>query len=137
MAVESHKLGPGTLSLGETGSAREFGAACRNARVVPSASEGDTLVVLSGDETSDEGTETWTLEGTVLQAYDATTLLAWCAEHSGEDVPFTFKPNSDQVLEVTGTCKVRAVAVGGDVNTRATSDFNFKVIGKPTFDTGV
>lgn len=133
MAVESHTLGPGQLTLGEVASEREFGTAIRNARVVPSATEGDTLVVLSGDETSDEGTETWTLEGTVLQSYDAQSLIKWCADNSGTDVPFTYVARNDEDLSVTGTVKVRAIAYGGDVKTRNTSDFNFKLVGKPTF----
>lgn len=133
MAVESHTLGPGQLTLGEVASEREFGTAIRNARVVPSATEGDTLTVLSGAETTDEGDETWTLEGTVLQSYDADALAIWCATNSGTDVPFTFVPRNDEALQVTGTAKVRAIAVGGDVKTRNTSDFNFKIIGKPTF----
>ena len=43
MAVESHTLGPGQLTLGATGDERQFGAATRSAPVIPSAEEGDTL----------------------------------------------------------------------------------------------
>lgn len=136
MAVESSTLGPGQLTLGETASEREWGAAVRNARVVPAATEGETLTVLSGDETSDEGEETWTLEGTVLQSYDADSLIKWCADNSGTEVPFTYTARNDEALEVSGTVKVRAIAYGGDVKTRNTSDFNFKIIGKPVFDVG-
>lgn len=133
MAVESHTLGPGQLTLGATGEARQFGAATRSASVIPSAEEGDTLVVLDGQETKDEGTETWSLEGSVLQAYDLDSLIAYCAEHSGEEMPFTYRARGDQPLTVTGLCVVRSIAYGGEVKTRNTSDFKFPIIGKPAF----
>lgn len=135
MAVESQTLGPGQLTLGETASEREWGAAVRTARVVPSAQEGDALVVLDGQETADEGTETWTLEGTVLQSYDAASLIKWCADNSGTELPFTYVARNDAALTVTGTVRVRAIAYGGDVKSRNTSDFNFRIIGTPTFAT--
>lgn len=133
MAVESHTLGPGQLTLGATGDERQFGAATRSASVIPSAEEGDTLPVLNGDEVKDEGTESWTLEGSVLQAYDLDSLIAWCAENSGTEMPFKFQARSDKPLTVTGVCKVRAIAYGGEIKTRNTSDFKFSLIGPPTF----
>ena len=133
MAVESHTLGPGQLTLGATGDERQFGAATRSATVIPSAEEGDTLPVLNGDEVKDEGTESWTLEGSVLQAYDLDSLIAWCAENSGTEMPFKYQARADKPLTVTGVCMVRAIAYGGEVKTRNTSDFKFSIIGKPSF----
>ena len=66
MAVKSHKLGPGLLTFGSAGSAKEFGAAVTNAVLEPSASDGDTITVLSGDELTDDGEEAWVLKGSVL-----------------------------------------------------------------------
>lgn len=133
MAVESHTLGPGQLTLGATGDERQWGAAVRTAAVIPSAEEGDTLVVLDGSETKDEGKETWTLEGSCLQAYDLDSLIAWCAENSGVELPFKFRARSDQPLTATGRVIVRSIKYGGDVKTRNTSDFKFSVVGTPTF----
>lgn len=126
MAVQSHKLGPGQLSLGAAGSLKEFGAAVTNTVLEPSASDGDVIKVLSGEELVDEGEETWILKGTLLQSYDNASLLKWCFDNSGTTLPFTFKPATSQLLKATGKVLVRAVAIGGDVNTRAKSDFSFK-----------
>lgn len=126
MAISSHKLGPGTLSLGAVGSTKEFGVALTKATLTPEADDGDTIVVLSGDELIEEGEETWTLEGSVYQAYDADSLIVWCNTHSGETLPFTFRPSTDQPLKATGKVLVRSIAIGGDVKTRNQSEFTFK-----------
>lgn len=135
MAVESHTLGPGQLTLGETGTERQFGTAIRSGSVTPTAEEGEELEVLSGDVVADEGSETWVLEGTVLQSYDLDSLIKWCADHSGEEMPFKYRARSDQPLTASGRCLVRSIRYGGDVKTRNTSDFSFKLVGKPTFNT--
>lgn len=137
MAVESHALGPGQLSIGEVGSLRQFGAAIKSATLTPSVEEGETIYVLSGEETTDEGKETWVLEGNVLQAYDLDSLIVWCAENTGEQLPFSYRARSDKPLTATGTLVVRSIAYGGEVKKRNESSFSFKVVGKPTFATGV
>ena len=126
MTVQSHKLGPGLLTFGTAGTAKEFGAAVTNTVLEPSASGGEVLKVLSGDELVDEGEETWVLKGSILQSYDAASLLKWCFDNSGTTLPFVFTPRADEDLSVTGDVLVRAVAVGGDINARAKSDFSFK-----------
>lgn len=126
MPVLSHKLGPGQLTLGAAGSAKEFGAAVTNTVLEPSASDGEVIKVLSGDELVDAGEETWILKGSLLQSYDADSLLAWCFTNSGETLAFSFTPANGQPLKATGKVLVRAVAIGGDVNARAKSDFSFK-----------
>ena len=126
MSVSSHKLGPGTLSLGAAGSTKEFGAQLTKAALTPSSDDGETLYVLSGDELQDDGEETWTLDGSLLQSFAATSLLKWCFDNSGETVPFTFRPATAEALTCTGKVLVRELAVGGDVKKRNTSDFSFK-----------
>lgn len=128
MAVASHKLGPGTLSLGAAGDAKEFGIALSSITLTPSATEGETLTVLSGDELLDDGEETWTLDGTVYQSYDAESIVKWCFDNSGTLIPFTFTPTSDQTLGATGKVMVRSIAIGGEVKTRNTSDFSWQAL---------
>lgn len=130
------KLGPGRLSLGAVGSAQEFGAMIASAVLTPEADDDETIDVLSGDQYVDVSDETWTLEGSIYQDYDADSLLLWCNANSGTTVPFVFRPVDGKVLEATGKVLVRSVAIGGDVKTRNTSDFAFKatevVIGEVT-----
>ncbi|NHB85210.1 hypothetical protein G7085_12830 [Tessaracoccus sp. HDW20] len=126
MTISSHKLGPGQLSIGAIGSLKEFGVALTKGQLTPEADDGETITVLSGEELIEEGEETWTLEGSVFQSYDADSLILWCNENSGQTLPFTFKPATAQALEAAGKVLVRSIAIGGDVKARNQSDFKFK-----------
>lgn len=126
MPVSSHKLGPGNLSFGAAGSLKEFGVALTKAELTPEADDGETITVLSGDELIEEGEETWTLSGSVYQAYDATSLILWCNQNSGETMPFTFRPAAGQALKATGNVLIRSIKMGGDVKARNQSEFTFK-----------
>ena len=126
MPVVTHQLGPGQLTFGTAGTAKEFGAAVKSCRLTPEASDGETISVLSGDEFVDAGAETWTLEGTIFQSYDAQSLLLWANTNSGNTMPFTFIPATGQKVKAAGNVLIRSLSVGGDVKTRNTSDFKFK-----------
>lgn len=136
MAMSSHKLGPGTLTMGSTGSAQEFGAALKGATLKPDATDGDEIFVLDGSSLIDGGEETWVLEGVVYQSYDMESLIVWCSANTGEEMEFTYRANNAQALQATGTLVVRAIAYGGDVRERNTSDFKFQVKGNPVFVDG-
>lgn len=134
MAVTAQKLGPGTLSLDEAGTMKEFTSQITNARWTPSVDQEDPIPVLSGEEIADDPDFTSVLAGTFLQEYGSEALVTWCYQNRGKVVDFTFTPRTDSVLTITGQCQVIPVEVGGDVKTRNTSDFEFPVIGDPTFD---
>lgn len=125
MAVKAHKLGPGHLTFGDVGSLVEFGVALRECTVEPSVDEGNTVKVLSGDEIEDGETESYSLKGKVYQSYDRDSLLIWAHVHAGELVPFTFEPSDDAALGVKGTIKVRRINIGGKVDERNETDFEF------------
>ena len=127
--MPAHKLGPGLLTFGETGTPSEWGAQVTAAALEPEVEEGDALLFLDGSEDS-EDTETFNLTGTVAQSYDAQSLLLWAHENKGQTLPFTFKPREDQALTVTGQVKIRALKIGGDVKSKNTSDFSFPGVGE-------
>lgn len=131
MAVSAHKLGPGFLKFGATGSEQEFGTHVTRAELAPSWNEEDPVPVLSGDQYLDEGTFEGTISGEFLQEYTLDGLVHWTWEHTGEVVPFTFTPRGDGELSFTGQCQVRAVTVGGDVKTANTAEFEWKVLELP------
>lgn len=132
MPVKSDKLGPGTLTIGATGTAAQFAAQLTACSVEPSTDTEDPIPTLSGEEIEGDDTDTAELTGTVLQSYDADSLLLWAQDHRGDKLPFTFIPNNDSDLQVTGTVKIRRLRIGGDVKTRNTSDFTFPIIGDYT-----
>lgn len=129
MAVKSHRLGPGSLTFGETGTQVEFNTRTRTVAVEPEVDEGDAIPVLSGDELHEDETESYNLTGTILQDYDADSLLVWCHVHAGQTVPFTFTPDNDKALSVTGEVRVRRTSIGGEAKERAESDFEFPGVG--------
>lgn len=133
MAVTAHRLGPGSLKLGETGTPTDFSAQATNTRLSPSVDEEDNIPVLSGEEVAGDDTTSWVLAGTLLQSYDIAGLIYWCFENRGKTVPFEFVPSTaDAEYGWRGNVKVVPLEVGGDVKTRNTSDFEMKVIGEPT-----
>ena len=136
MAVTAHKLGPGTLTLGDTESLRDFTSQVTNARWTPNIDQEDPIPVLSGDQVQDDPDITSVLAGTFLQDYGVEALVTWCWENRGVVLPFEFKPRTDAQLTISGECQVLPVEVGGDVKTRNTSDFEFPVVGEPTFSSG-
>lgn len=130
--IKATKLGPGTLTLGESGDARDLHLLVSNALLEPDISDSDPLVVLSGDELDDSEVN-YRLKGEMYQDIEdgMTSNLVWFWEHDGDVVPFTFRPRNDHDLAWDGELTVRPVAIGGDVKTRNTSSFDFRCNGKP------
>lgn len=131
--MPAEKLGPGQLTFGEVGTESEWGAQVTACTLEPETDEGDSMFFLDGSEDSDE-TTSYTLTGSLAQSYDETSLLIWAKENAGTSLPFTFRPRSDKPLVCTGTVKIRAVSIGGDVRTKNTSDFTFTGIGDWAID---
>lgn len=129
MTTTAHRLGPGQLTFGETASEQEFGGQVTAVTLTPEVEEGDSIPVLDGGEVVDEGDTTWTLTGSFLQEFTTDSLIKWCHQNAGQQLPFVFRPRSDSALEATGTVTIRAVPFGGDVRTRNTSEFTFPVVG--------
>lgn len=136
MAVKAHRLGPGTLHFGATGTETEFSGQTTNMRLSPSVNEEDAIPVLSGEELAGDDSVDWVVAGTLLQSFDREGLIYWCYENRLTEVPFEFVPNNvESDYGWRGTVKVVPLEVGGDVKTKNTTDFEFRCIGEPeTFD---
>lgn len=129
MSVKSHRLGPGSLKFGATGSEQEFAFGLREVSIEPETEEGDSIPVLSGDEISDGDEDSYNLTGVMLQSYDESSFIVWAHTNHGTEVPFKFTPDNDKALGVTGTVKIRRVRIGGEVKARNDSDFEFPGVG--------
>lgn len=125
MTAKSHKLGPGYLKFGATGTEAEFSTRCREVAIEPDIDEEDPLAVLSGDEVEGDETESYAVTGVILQDYDLNSLLVWAHVHAGQILKWTFRPDNDKALGATGFIKVRRIKIGGEVKTRNESDFEF------------
>jgi hypothetical protein len=134
MAVIESKLKTGSLKLG-TAPGTEFGCQETNVRITPEHNEeGDQQETLCGDVLTAVTTTSWTLNGTAIQDWDATSgqsIVQYSWAHDGETVPFVWKPNAG-ATSFSGNVTIRALELGGDVNTRITTDFAWPLAGKPT-----
>ena len=131
----ANALGPGTLTLGAAGDMRQFAAHTTATSLVPSYSDGDVLNLLDGSTETEVDEETWSLEGTFRQQLESDAIEDWCLTNAGEEMTFTFTPVDAVSKSYTGTVKIRAVNIGGDVKTKNTSDFSFPLNGRPTIGT--
>ncbi|KFI52627.1 hypothetical protein [Bifidobacterium biavatii] len=123
MAVRT--LGPGSLKIGATGSERDFSADVINTALEPSTSSEDNDNFLDGHTEGGSQTESWTLTGTIKEDFSTGGVQAWCLAHSGETMPFTWIPNTDGSLKLTGSLIVSSIKFGGDVKTKNSNDFSF------------
>lgn len=130
MAVTTQKLGPGILRFGETGTEQEFGSQVTKAELKPEYDTEDAVPVLSGEEVGGDETESYALAGEFLQEFSMASLIAWCKANSGTVLPFVFVPNTNAGFQVTGSVRIRAVAIGGDVKKSNTTEFEFPGIGE-------
>ena len=135
MATVAHRLGPGSLKIGETGSEKEFAIQTTKTTLTPSVDSEDDINTLDGGTLGGDETETWELGGTLHQSYDEDSLLKYCFENrfskTKTALPFTFIPMTDGAQSWTGELKLRALDVGGDVKKQNTSDFTFPLVGEP------
>jgi hypothetical protein len=132
MTIKSRPLGPGSLKIGETGTAKEWAGQLTKCALTPSTDTEDNIDVLSGETLTGDDTTTYTLDGTLLQDYELDSLELFCFDNRGKYMPFVYTPNNDGAVEWSGSVRIRPVAVGGDVKKRNTSDFSFPIQGDPT-----
>lgn len=128
------KLGPGTLTVGETGTVFDASCLVENAAVSWSVDTEDDINVLCGDTVPGARTYTATIAGTFLQDLDSQSgFVAFTWEHKGEKVPILYMPNDDAGAEVTGTVVINPLDVGttDDYGTVMTSDFEWDFVGEP------
>lgn len=132
MAVKTLPIGPGTLTIGSDLSLTHLESQVTEATLTPKVDNDDPIPVLSGEEVAGDRSETWTLEGTMLQDFgEADSVTEWLFTHAGETHPFAFVPNSSKVRQITGNLQVEATAIGGKARSKAEADFEFVVIGRP------
>ena len=136
MAVKTITVGPGALTIGSDLNITNFESQVTAARLVPNVDTEDAINVLSGEQVAGDRSESFTLEGSMLQDFgDTDSKTEWLFTHRGEEHPFSFQPNSSKGKKITGTLVVEAIEIGGDARTKAQSDFEFQVIGAPVIAT--
>lgn len=126
-------LGPGSLKIGDTDSEQDFSADVTNTALEPSTDTEDPDNFLDGHSEGGSQTESWTLTGSVKEDFSMDGLQVWCNQHSGEELPFTFIPNTSGTVQWKGKVTIASIQIGGDVKSKNANDFSFSATGvKPS-----
>lgn len=132
MPIKSNKMGPGTLTIGEAGTPREFSPQLASCTVKWNLATEDPVDVLSGEQL--DGDETWsaTLGGNMILDLSDEGLVEWTWTNKGAPFPFTFVPSTAAGKAISGIVKVKPLDVGGDPKKTMRSDFEWTCVGEPT-----
>lgn len=128
-------LGPGTLKFGQTESQMDVSCLINNVRITASKDQDDPTYKLCGTATPGRIIYTYALEGNMdVDVATESGLFAYSQEHAGEQIAFEFVPNTTAGTSATGTVTIDPLDFGGDdYGAVLDSDFEFSVIGKPTY----
>jgi hypothetical protein len=136
--IKSYKL-KGSLTLGTV----PLDVSCQVTSVSVNPTENvdteDALHVLCGDvlPASDTVSYAYTLSGTLLQDLSTGGVVDYTWDNAGVEVPFEFTPDDTGADTVAGVCRLIPLTIGGEVTARPTSDFEWAIIGTPTFTPSV
>lgn len=130
-AIEDSRLSGGTLTL----DAIPFAKQMTTVELEPStAEEGEHVEVLSGATLDPDEVTSWVLNLGAIQDFDDPTgFVEFARANAGQLVPFSWQPNAVGAPTYTGTVRVRAVKIGGEVAKRLGNESGWPVIGD--FDT--
>lgn len=129
------KLGPGTLTIGETGTEIDASCLVNNASITTDKDEGDPKTMLCGTEKTGTTTYTYTLSGNVDTDTDnAAGLFALSQAAAGQELPFVFTPSTEGGTSATGTLVMDPLDFGADeYGEYLNSDFEWALVGAPEY----
>jgi hypothetical protein len=139
VSFRESRLKDGTLNLGPTGTG-QIDMSCQITNAVLKTAytdDGDPVTVLCGTTVpAGQKVDGRTLDGTIVQDFDYQEadggVIDYLWNHELEVVDFSFVPNTVGAPTITGQVQltIPEETYGGDVETRLTSDFSFKIQGE-------
>ena len=131
-------LGPGVLKIGETGTEIDVSCLVNNAVIAAEKTQGDATTKLCGDVRAGSVTYDYTLSGNMdTDITDTAGFFALTQAEPGSQLTYTFTPSTDGGTTATGTLIIDPLDFGGDTTGETmTSDFEFALVGKPTYTYG-
>ena len=135
MPGKATKLGPGTLTIGETGTTLDLSCQLSAAWVKWDKDTEDPTEVLCGESIAGGVTYSGKLTGTVLLDLSDAGMVDFTWTNKGQQFPFTFVPNTVEGRTITGSVTVDPLDVGGDeVKKNMTTDFEWDCVGEPALE---
>jgi hypothetical protein len=109
-----------------------------NAVISADKDEGDSTTKLCGTVRPGAVSYTYSLGGNMdTDVAEAAGFFALSQDHAGEQMAFEFTPNTDAGTVATGSLVVDPLDFGGDTTGETmTSDFEFSIVGKPSYAYG-
>ena len=135
---ETFNLGPGELTIGAIGSPIDVSCLVNNAVISSDKDEGDSTTKLCGTVKPGAVTYTYSLAGNVdTDIADPAGLFALSQNAPGTEQDFSFTPSTDAGTVATGRLVIDPLDFGGDeTGETMTSDFEYTIVGKPTYTFG-
>lgn len=135
MTINSYKVGPGTFTLGSGPLDVSAQVTALQVAASESVESEDDVNVLSGEilEGEDVASLDYTVSGTLLQDLAASAVVDYSWQNAGDEVAFKYVPSTAADRAVAGTLRLVPITIGGTAKQRATSDFEWAIIGTPTF----
>lgn len=136
MPVNYIRLGPGTLTFG-AGTTMDASTQVVGCVLSSSASTGDVITVLTGDQITSGLTTESTLSGSIILDPNTGGIGEYSWTNHGLEVPFVFTPNTDAGLSASGTILMTRLDIGADeYGALINPDFEWSVVGDPVVTWG-
>lgn len=135
---ETFPLGPGELTIGQTGTPIDVSCLVNNAAITASKDQGDSQTKLCGTVKVPKPTYTYELGGNMdTDVGDTAGFFALSQSAAGTEQDFTFTPSTDAGTTATGRLIIDPLDFGGDTaGETMTSDFAFTIVGAPEYTFG-
>jgi hypothetical protein len=129
------RFGPGTLTIGATGSEIDCSCLVNGARIAATKDQTDPTTKLCGTVRPGTVKYTYELTGNVdTDVADAAGLFALSQSAPGSEQPFTFTPNTEAGTSAAGVLVLDPLDFGADeYGSDLTSDFTFALVGTPVY----
>lgn len=131
-------LGPGTLTIGATGSGIDVSCLVNNATISANKSQDDNVTKLCGTVVPGAVTYDYVIGGNIdIDIAEATGFFALSQDNPGSQQPFVFTPNTDAGTAAAGTLILDPLDFGGSDTTQTMAvDFEMALVGQPTYTYG-
>jgi hypothetical protein len=132
-------LGPGTLTIGETGSEIDVSCLVNNLVIVMSKDVTDPTTKLCGTVRAGKTTYTYELDGNLDTDIGTDSgLFALSQSAPGSEQTFTFTPSTEAGTSATGTIVIDPMDFGttDDYGSNLTSDIAWSLVGVPVYTYG-
>lgn len=137
-AGDTFPLGPGELTIGATATPIDISCLVNNAVIAAEKDQGDDQTKLCGTVKPGAVKYTYTLSGNMdTDVDDAAGFFALSQASPGTPLDYTFTPSTDAGTAASGQLIVDPLDFGGETTGETmTSDFEFSLVGKPTYAYG-